>query len=287
MKKIYLIDRQIISIIDKLNENKPLRDDQVAILTQLRKYDRKGSIFSPILAIMEGQSSRPENESEVLKTISEDIAKLVKNNFFKKAKVDQSLCNIPILRDLTVETLTTSARDIKRESYLSLLKIYHEQIGDPVGVEKRMKTARDMKLKADEFNISVEHPVFFTSLLCLFGSGKARDLLKFGKKSFTPYNSYSDIKLYSDYVRIIDFISKSGIDAKVKIISQDKGVNFLQKLYENLISAKLIEIAPLINYFEYKMSINTSSVSTEIIGKENRINFCKIHKELYNQDIFL
>ena len=287
VKNVYLMDRNIISIIDKFNNGIKLREDQYKILVLLRQRDRKSNLFSPLLAIMEGQSGRPEDENEILKTISNDIEKIAKHNFFKKARVDQSFLKIDILKNLLLESLLTSARDIKRESYLSLLNHFHRMIGNKISSEKRIKVAREMKSKADEFNISIEHTIFFTSLLCLFDSSRARDLLKFGKKEFNAYNSYNDIKLYTDHIKIADMLLKAKAEAKVKIISHDKGVNFLKELYIETISTSHTNIAPQINQFEAKLLINTKIISDEVTGNENRNNFRRIYNELYNQDILI
>ncbi|WP_323635840.1 hypothetical protein [Pectobacterium polaris] len=287
MKNIYLMDRNIISIIDKFNNGRKLRKDQYEILVLLRQRDRKSNLFSPLLAIMEGQSGRPENEIEILKTINDDVEKIVKNNFFKKAKVDQSFFKINFLKNLLLESLLTSARDIKRESYISLLNHFNKTLGNTISPGKRIKAAREMKLKADELNISIGHTTFFSSLLFLFNSSRARDLLKFGKSDFSAYNVYSDIKLYNDYIKITDMLLKGKIEAKVKIISHDKGVNFLKELYSEIISTSHTKIAPQINQFEAKLLVNTKIISAEVTGDENRNNFREIYNELYNQDILI
>ncbi|EBO9258003.1 TPA: hypothetical protein ACN5MR_002267 [Salmonella enterica] len=285
MKKIYLLDRNIISILDRFHEGKALRVDQVNILSYLRSLDRKTNIFSPILAIMEGQSGRLETESEIEKTILDDISKLSEAKFFKQASIDRSFCQHVILKSLLVESLKTSARDLKRDSHIALLEYYNLIIGGKIKTERRKKIAFEMKEKADELNLHLEHPTFFASLLCLFGSDNARRLLKFGAKDFNPYNSYSDIKYFLDSIRVKDLFYRSNLDLVAKIISHDKGIAFLERLYSGPLSTAHRPSAPLVNDFIINLTINVKEVSYEITGKENRNNFCKTFSELYEKNI--
>ena len=91
-KKIYLLDRNVISLIKDCNNLKRQNDKKkINMLNRLRKIDRSTSFISPMISIIEGQTGSAESTDKMKKTI--EVEALVLEKFFRKAKIDSDFLN--------------------------------------------------------------------------------------------------------------------------------------------------------------------------------------------------
>ena len=89
--KIYFIDRNVLSLIKESNLRKPQSDkNKLNLLKKLRIIDRKQSIITPMLSVMEGKYRRLQTtELEIKEVLDEELLALEK--FFQKAVIDRNL----------------------------------------------------------------------------------------------------------------------------------------------------------------------------------------------------
>jgi hypothetical protein len=79
---VYLLDRNIISLIRNVNSGKlPTDDNKKLMLEQLKDKDKKENLFSPMTSIAEGNQKRIMNEEEFRTVIDNDAAAI--ESFFQ------------------------------------------------------------------------------------------------------------------------------------------------------------------------------------------------------------
>lgn len=221
INKILVLDRNVVSlIIDANSKIKQSRTEQVHMLRQLKRNDRKVTSITPLLSIIEGQKGRTESKEEMQNTINKEVSLL--RDFFSIANVDNSylLESAQSTSDIFVES--DSTYNAKYDSFL-------EEI-NPVLVDKP-KTEKKKFLKdtildiAKKHEIPAGHPVVMCCLSALYGSESSRRILKFKKNNYNPYNARSDLLVVSRFNHIKAKAKTTDKNIKVEYLTLDKDLN--------------------------------------------------------------
>jgi len=192
MKKIYLLDRNVVSIIKDSNSEKPQKGKKLELLNKIRFRDDKRSIFSPLLSILEGQHGRRETKEEINATIEKE-SKHIKT-FFKHAIIDSDFL---IKNNELISDLISKEREIKSDEYMSFLGYASRLIYQPLSEDTRKATLADLIKHANSLGIPLGHPVFMCCVATIFGSQEARKVVKPKKEKYDAHNALSDIILIS------------------------------------------------------------------------------------------
>jgi len=232
VKNFYLLDRNIISIIkESVAGVKQTRKDKLTALANLRKIDKKSSVVSPMLSIIEGQSGRKESSPEVKNTLLKETEAI--SLFFKNAKVDSKF-----LTDNSEQVCFALSQDIEEKwnDYDSFLKESNNFIFQPVSSKNKIAYEANIISLAKKHSINCGHLVVMICLSCLYGCDTAKKVLKPKKVKKSNYNSLSDIQLLSRVNRVNALIGKYNLKYRTKLLTIDKPLNELQKLIDVLSS---------------------------------------------------
>ena len=192
-KKIYLLDRNVISLIKESNNHRRQTDNnKINMLSRLRKIDRKTSFISPILSIIEGQTGSAESPEKIKKTIEVEASALKK--FFNKARVDSDF--LKINKNHMSEIFYDSDNRYKKK-YDSFLSESNSLLIDKPKKEKK-KNVRDKLIEnAQKYDVPIGHPIFFCCISALYGYIPAQKIIKPKKVGYNPYNARSDLLVIS------------------------------------------------------------------------------------------
>lgn len=226
------MDRNVVSLIKDANsQRKQSRPEQVQMLRQLKRNDRKVTAITPMLSIIEGQKGRKESEQEMEETIAKEANAL--KVFFSKAKSDNSflLENAQSTSEIFVES--DSTYNTKYDSFLKDI--------NPVLVDKpKRKDKEDLKNTildiAKKHEIPAGHPVVICCLSALYGSESSRRILKFKKDNYNSYNARSDLLVVSRFNHIKAKAKAKSADKNIKVeyLTLDKDLNkFLSMIVIN------------------------------------------------------
>lgn len=199
--KIYFIDRNVLSLIKESNLRKPQSDkNKLNLLKKLRIIDRKQSIITPMLSVMEGKYRRLQTtELEIKEVLDEELLALEK--FFQKAVIDR---NLNKLQDSLIFGLLSNDYQEKINKEIDFLNIINVFIYQPAN-SKDKKIFRDKILEiANQHELQKTSPVVFSSLLCLYGNDICREILK-SKKNILEnhyYNAIMDFKYFSTFLML-------------------------------------------------------------------------------------
>ena len=166
MKTIYLLDRNVVSLIKDSNNNKQQTDkNKISMLNRLRKIDRKTSSISPMLSIIEGQTGSAESPDKMTETIKVEALALKK--FFIKASTDSYFFNIN--KDSISEIFVDSDNKYKKKYDLFISECSSLLIDKPKN-EKKGKVRDEFIEIAKKHDVPIGHGIqyFFAAyLLCM------------------------------------------------------------------------------------------------------------------------
>lgn len=117
-KKIFLLDRNIISLVKNSNRRKVQVDrDKIMMLNRPKKIDRSTSFITPLVSIIEGQTGSSESVEKMKKTIEVEATALA--IFFNKAQIDSDF--LIKMKNRMSEIFVESDYEYKRkyDSFLS------------------------------------------------------------------------------------------------------------------------------------------------------------------------
>lgn len=232
MKKIYLLDRNAVSIIKDSNSGKCRKGSKLKLLERIRFLDNKKSIFSPLLSILEGQHGRQETKEEINETIAKESRHI--RSFFKHAKTDSDSLT---KNNELISELISGEREINFDGYMSFLEYASKYIYQPLSETKKQETLEYLIKHANSLNIPLGHPVIMCCAATIFGSPEARKVVK--PKKLRKYNAHNALS---------DIISISRIN-NIKSLTRNNNVAFkfitLDRSLEKFISMiSVIEVTP-------------------------------------------
>jgi len=230
MKEIYLLDRNVVDVIKNSIVGKKVCSDKLPMLKRLKTLDNPNSIISPILSIIEGQTSKVENSKEVLKTLEKESEIIAR--FFNLAKVDTSylidnkhkFCNV--FCDYTSNVMDEHSEFLEKVSSL----IYQS------GKDKTKVKNEIIKLALDQ-KLNLNHYVVVSCLACLYGSRFARKVLKPKRNGINTYNALSDLSIISKICQMKASLVKSNLNARIELLTLDQG---LKNLLSNVVISEAL-----------------------------------------------
>lgn len=188
MKKIYLLDRNAVSIIKDSNSGKPQEGDKLELLKKIKSLDNKKSVFSPLLSILEGQRGRRETKEEINETIAKESSHI--GRFFKRAKTDSDFL---AKNNALISELISGERELNFDGYMSFLDYARKHIYQPLSETKKHETLEDLIKRANSLGIPLGHPVVMCCAATIFGSQEARKVVKPKIAKYNAHNALSDI----------------------------------------------------------------------------------------------
>ncbi len=224
MKRIYLLDRNIVSIIKNSVDQKPEYDNnKIRMLAKLKSKDTKNNDFSALLSILEGQKGRIENKEELKETLIYECNYLKK--FFKYATTD---CDYLTTNQNNTAEVFINDLENKLKLYGDFLLQVNEKILQKPKISEIFKITKEIFQIAEKLNIEKTSLAVVLSISCLCGGEYARGILKPKKNIKSHYNAFSDI-MSLQRVAMIGTLAKYK-NKRVKFITLDKA---LHKTYES------------------------------------------------------
>jgi hypothetical protein len=215
---VYLLDRNIVSLIRSVNAGKvPADDNQRRMFEWLRTSDKKENFFSPMTSLAEGNQKGIMSGEQFRAVILSESASI--GTFFKHARTDNqffdqmvdTFCSFPI-----------GLNETPYADYIRFLKTVSPLIVDTVSVRRRESVRDSIINEAIARGIVPSHPVVMCCLSILYGSDVSRRVLKPSEalKKDEWHNAFSDIQIVS---RLGQFAS-IGPDVDFVFMTMDKAL---------------------------------------------------------------
>jgi hypothetical protein len=262
-KNIKFLDKNVVILCEKINNNKDVDPIKKKRLRQLDSY--KNAIY-PFLSYLEGSIGNKENNLEREKTIKKE-SKILKN-FFKKAYFNEKF----ILEE--INELIQIIEEIWDEDYrnkeMFFIEELHKILYQPIKKEKRKSVKDDIIKKAKYYDISINSILIYSILAVLYGNNTIRAIFKFTNSKPIEeikkivYNSYNDVYSVIFILHFNAYIKKFG--KKVEYITFDKSLS---------------------TFFEYFKNVETNFIekNSELYTNIENIQANKLFPELNDEEI--
>ncbi|MFP5005890.1 hypothetical protein ACLFLN_09665 [Acinetobacter pittii] len=290
VKKIFLLDKNIISLLD-INNSRIKHKNEIEMLQFIRRHDKKNYAFSAAPSILEGRIRRRENESEIKKTIERENQIL--QNFLKNARTDVHLWNDEIL-NLSF-AFSSSQMQGKELQYKELLKIYYKllieyQIKGSVPQSSMKEFAYKILWTCERLNLPRIHPNVLVIIMAIFQKWENKEednpcnILR-PKKKFKSidekiHNVYSDLSIHILLSHSI-FLAEG---TPIQFLTCDGPLKSYVQLFEVKQVMSPIRVSSHQIEFKHNVSINSQSLKQfilelfenydkeKLLGKINYIN---------------
>ncbi|MGO2213684.1 hypothetical protein ACTXJ2_13280 [Psychrobacter alimentarius] len=229
-RKIYILDRNVVSSIRKYQEKRSsgdkLEKDFLERINEIKKIDRKSNIVSAMFSIGEGTVSGIQSKEDFISVLKEETKVL--ENFFKNASTDNKILENHI--DLFyISFIQTAIKEysIWNDMLLHLNNVIYQSVNDKKRTEIYnyiVSYCLDNKLKVWSF-------VPMLCISALYGNKDSRKLLKIKKGKNNFYNELSDICFIKNFHNF-RFRSKENDKFIFKMLTFDKA---LIVLYEDIL----------------------------------------------------
>jgi hypothetical protein len=220
-KTLYLLDRNVVSIIkDSVDEKEQKDVKKLEMLCKLKEIDVASNAVSPILSLIEGQIGREESFEEKLACLNKETSALEK--FFAFARTDSTSLQ---QSDKQFSLIFSEYREEDWEEYESFLHESSNLLLNKVGADKRLATRKAIIDAARKHGIYSGHIVVAACLSCLYGCDAARDTLKPHKSPAITFNVLNDLLALSRISLIIAVARQQGVSGlKIKFLTLDEGL---------------------------------------------------------------
>lgn len=238
---IYVLDRNIISIIKDRNANKSITDkNKQNILDCLNRINCSKSIVSPIFSLFEGQHGRMECVDEISDTVNKELEAL--EIFFGRKKVDRSLIESEAFLSLfkTVKNSNEYHKNIKAK--INFLNDINKYLYQPLHTRARLDI-RDkiISIQREKYGNYFDNfnPIVIAALCCIYGSNVCRKILKpkedINKTNY--YNAVMDFQHFDLFVYISGkmegkYNKKYNAKNHLVFLSGDKNLNNFFSWYD-------------------------------------------------------
>lgn len=219
-KDIYMLDRNVVSIIKASNSGKSIIDqDKLAMLDFLQAIDKPSSSITAIISIIEGQKGRAESLEEKSECMKKEAREI--EIFFKEARTDCDTLHLMEKQFLEAFGSPPESEWNKYEEFLVKIKNF---IVNPTACAKRWHACKAILAQAKALSIPQNHFLVMTTIARLYGNTHARDTLNPHKDNY-PYNALSDIFMVIRFQLIIESAKASGIGGiSFQLLSLDQGI---------------------------------------------------------------
>ncbi|MDA5044771.1 hypothetical protein PGJ86_13240 [Acinetobacter baumannii] len=271
IKKIFLLDKNVVSLLDK-NNFRIKHKTEIEMLQFIRRHDRKNYAFSAAPSILEGRIRRRENESEIKKTIERENKIL--QNFLKNAHTDVHLWNDESL-NLSF-SFSSSQMQSKELQYKELLRTYYKllikyQIKGSVPRSSMKDFAYNILWKCERLNLPRIHPNVLILIIDIFQKWDNKEEVN-PCNILRPKNKFKSIdekihNVYSD-LTIHIFLSHSIFLAKetpIQFLTCDGPLKSYVQLFEVSQVMSPIQESSHELEFQHNVSINSQPLKKFIL----------------------
>lgn len=225
MNKVYLLDRNVVSLIKmSLKDGNKMDSEKRVFLNKLRKIDRSWNTISPLLAIMEGQYGRPESPEELLETAKQESHAVAQ--FFRYARNDEKF----FLQDDRFRHMPNGLREDNFDLYVKFLSEVVPDIIQTVAAQNREGKMTKILDTAAKMGVLKSHIIVVCVLSALYGNQAAKGILNPRIKGNKSHNAACDLMVLSRLAHIETAGDSSAVD--FKFITMDKSLSTFLKLIQ-------------------------------------------------------
>lgn len=236
---IFMLDKNIISLIQSKNDGKRKTKDQIEMLQLLKRHDKSTYRFSSLSSAIEGRKKGKESKIESIDTVDHETQIL--KSFFKKAKTDAHTLKS---NEFNFSEIFSQYNVLhNQEKYKSVLKKYYElrEIYVEKGsIPQNKKEAFSFELLEyiESQDIAKENPIISIIFLAInqIIDDKYIDnpcnVLKLKKgKSLDEniHNIYSDLSI-PNLISRLEFEGRG--DIKITFLTLDKALNSYMDIFK-------------------------------------------------------
>jgi hypothetical protein len=220
-KNIYLLDRNVVSIIKRAVEGKvETEEKKIGMLKYLREIDRRNSAITPILSLIEGEKGREDSYKEKSMCLEKETE--VIRLFFNNASTDADYLQSNASQ---FSATFTEYIEEKFDTYESFLRSAFVILENKISKVKRLDARNKIINIAKKQGIDLIHPAVVSCLSCLYGSEDARHVLKPKEHLENAYNPLSDLLLVFRVNLIKAVVESSGfVMLRVSFLTLDEGL---------------------------------------------------------------
>lgn len=245
---LYLLDKNVVEDI-----HKSLRGIASPGIALARKVDRKGSTVSPILAIAEGSTRKPQASNEMHSGLIDDSQAVAM--FYRQARTDAKA-----LQDLGVEMAITFGTHWREKT--AVLLPLGNALQTLLARTYSIVDAKDVLTKIDSLcrTHSVErvHPLVTCAIACLFGHRGARKVLKPAQNPSEgdSYNAIADIRMLLETAYIRRMWQQKHPLEPVNLLSNDKNLNDFSRAIGVIAEASMPLHDLSVEFVRFRSTIN-------------------------------
>ncbi|WP_425642898.1 hypothetical protein ACPUEK_08370 [Marinomonas gallaica] len=239
-KKIYVIDRNVLSDIKKMasgQKSKVSKEHRKVI----KQMDHRGAVICTLVAAREGRSRSVEDADAIQATLI-DNANGLTGGFFKYAKIDV-LHNINMSESFIEGFEGEYLEDIKNSGGEEFVQaaariVSHQKIKE----SKQWEQFQKLVALAKEKGIYSGSPVLWCMSAAIFGNESARKLMKIKEAGITStYNFLNDIFFLKRYWNFCHHMKRNNEYAPVIPVTFDKALKKYAEDFE-LRSTKTVQL---------------------------------------------
>jgi hypothetical protein len=236
---IFMLDKNIVSLIQSKNDGKTKTKDQIEMLQLLKRHDKSIYRFSSLSSAIEGRKKQKESKIESINTV--DYETQILKSFFKKAKTDAHILKSNESNFSEVFSQYNVLHN--QEKYKSVLKKYYElreKYVEKGSIPLNKKEAFSFELLEyiEAQDIAKENPIISIIFLAInqIIDNKYIDnpcnVLKLKKgKSLDEniHNIYSDLSI-PNLISRLEFEGKG--DIKITFLTLDKALSSYMEIFK-------------------------------------------------------
>lgn len=221
-RKIYILDRNVISSIKKYQENRrsgfKSSKDLLERINEIKKIDRKCNIISAMFSIWEGRVSSIQSKENFILVFKEETKVL--ESFFEKASTDNIFFEnrLDLFYMSSIQTISK-----KSHTWNDMLLYLNNFIYQPVNDKKKIEIYNYVISYCLENKLNTWEFVPMLCISALYGNKNSRKLLKIKKGKNNFYNELSDIYLIANFHNL-RFRNKKNDKLIFKIMTFDKAL---------------------------------------------------------------
>lgn len=241
----YFLDRNVISLIKDNNAKRVLDDIQRKKICYLKSIDKKKNIITPILSIWEGENGKLQSIEEKNKTLLKESNEI--KRFFLKAKIDSNI----LIEYTSLPNILSDEAINKCEIWLDLLNNLNQKLYQPLKIEDKSIVFNEIIKYCESKQQCCYHLVPALCIAALYSNKDAKNVLKFKKNNFKPYNALFDIYFLVNFFAIQAHINQVNTEISCKLLTFDIAL-------KNVISSIKLNNSRCIissNHSDYKITI--------------------------------
>lgn len=266
--KIFMLDKNVISLIQNINDGKKKSKEQIKMIQFLKRHDKSTYNFSSLSSVIEGRNRKKEDKFESINTVDHETSVLT--SFFKKARTDGAILKA---NEYDFSEIFSKNNHLSDENKIkSIFKKYYElceKYNCKVSVPKNLQETIAFELLEyiESQDVNKENPMISIIFLKIYQlkDNKLKDdptrIIKPNKDiDGDIHNIYSDLYI-PNLIAKIEYEASKYANFKIKLLTLDKALNSYIEIFKITIVNEIKT-----NQF-YK---NWNSIEVEITSKTIR-----------------